>query len=633
MPVPGRMSPGVEVARFSPTGDFLAVCSPDGRLSVWSGREGGPARLEQQLVPSHHLEASTTCLAWGPGNTTKVHSSPGKRKKKASLPTEEIGGDLVALGTRAGRVLIYSIKQGQMITSLKKDGGGSVNCLTWTNSGSSIYTGGEEGNISIYSVSKMSFLDSFQAGNDTIFRLALSSDDSTLFCGSRDIKIWSIASRSLLKTLTGHCNPVSGLIVSSGFLFSTADDERTVTVWRIEGEERSSVASLAVNEAVKQFDLNQEDRETTVSVVTMSGLMQLFLLRPEKKYKKALKPVKSLTIATDKDEKGRISQVPVLAAKLSQKGDLMIGHGESIRPSVERIDISQMETNHCLVRNPQIQSNNQDQFTKTVTPKTDGGVTFLAPGVSMPVGTGKLGKRKPAKEPGGEESLPMEDRLALLSTVDGSKTPPRTDTMAQLLAQGLHSNDNRILSSVLDRADPDLIDNTVKRIPVEAVLPLVTNLMKFIKGRGRVDASHAKWLRSVLSLHTGYLVSVPECRDLLTPVYALLEARTSHYPQVLQLRGKLELLTKQTDVTGEDTEVDTGKEALLVYQDDSSDELEDVMDDLLVPASDTDDDWENDEMDETMDASKLVSDSDDCVEIVNGDGGQDDEDMDSEEED
>ena len=74
----------------------------------------------------------------------------------------------------------------------------------------------------------------------------------------------------------------------------------------------------------------------------------------------------------------------------------------------------------------------------------------------------------------------MEDRLALLSTVDGSKTPPRTDTLAQLLAQvnrltsnsssnrlnksltqGLHSNDQRILTSVLDRADPALIDNTV----------------------------------------------------------------------------------------------------------------------------------------------------------------------------
>ena len=39
-----------------------------------------------------------------------------------------------------------------------------------------------------------------------------------------------------------------------------------------------------------------------------------------------------------------------------------------------------------------------------------------------------------------------------------------------------------------------------------------------------------------------------------------------------------------------------------------------------MPASDTDDDWEEEDGDETMDASKLDnSDSDDCVEIVNGD--------------
>ena len=43
-----------------------------------------------------------------------------------------------------------------------------------------------------------------------------------------------------------------------------------------------------------------------------------------------------------------------------------------------------------------------------------------------------------------------------------------------------------------------------------------------------------------------------------------------------------------------------GKEALLVYQDDSSDEMEDVMNDLLVPASDTDDDFDEEEGDETM---------------------------------
>ena len=49
----------------------------------------------------------------------------------------------------------------------------------------------------------------------------------------------------------------------------------------------------------------------------------------------------------------------------------------------------------------------------------------------------------------------------------------------------------------------------------------------------------------------------------------------------------------------------TGKEALLVYQDDSSDEMEDVMNDLLVPASDTDDDFDEEEGDETMEVFLL----------------------------
>ena len=63
--------------------------------------------------------------------------------------------------------------------------------------------------------------------------------------------------------------------------------------------------------------------------------------------------------------------------------------------------------------------------------------------------------------------------------------------------------------------------------------------------------------------HVRYLVSVPDCQDLLSPVYALLETRTQHYNQVLQLRGKLELLTRQAMDRQGDTVVDTEKQALL----------------------------------------------------------------------
>ena len=73
-------------------------------------------------------------------------------------------------------------------------------------------------------------------------------------------------------------------------------------------------------------------------------------------------------------------------------------------------------------------------------------------------------------------------RLRLLSREEDQKTrAPQSDSMIQLLLQGLHNGDRRILDSVLDRANDDLIDNTVKKLPVEGVIPLVKELQHYIK--------------------------------------------------------------------------------------------------------------------------------------------------------
>ena len=73
-------------------------------------------------------------------------------------------------------------------------------------------------------------------------------------------------------------------------------------------------------------------------------------------------------------------------------------------------------------------------------------------------------------------------RLRLLSRDGENKTtPPRADSMLQLLLQGLNNKDRKILDSVLDRADEELIEKTVRKLPVEAVLPLITELQHYIK--------------------------------------------------------------------------------------------------------------------------------------------------------
>ena len=75
-------------------------------------------------------------------------------------------------------------------------------------------------------------------------------------------------------------------------------------------------------------------------------------------------------------------------------------------------------------------------------------------------------------------------------------------------------------------------------------------------------------------------------------------------------------IREKNDATENGDSVEQGP--LLMYQDDSSDDLENVIDDLLVPGSDSGDDWKDDDIDD----DNMNDDSDDSVEIVN------DEDMD-----
>ena len=100
------------------------------------------------------------------------------------------------------------------------------------------------------------------------------------------------------------------------------------------------------------------------------------------------------------------------------------------------------------------------------------------------VATSSGGTKRKNSESGKTEAMSVADRIKLLSHDQNQKsTPPRTDSVLQLLLQGLNSKDKRILESVLERADEDLITDTVKRLPLEAVLPLLETLHHYIQVR------------------------------------------------------------------------------------------------------------------------------------------------------
>ena len=96
--------------------------------------------------------------------------------------------------------------------------------------------------------------------------------------------------------------------------------------------------------------------------------------------------------------------------------------------------------------------------------------------------SGGGGTKRKNSESGKTDAMSVADRIKLLSHDQNQKsTPPRTDSVLQLLLQGLNSKDKRILESVLERVDEELINDTVKRLPLEAILPLLETLHHYIQ--------------------------------------------------------------------------------------------------------------------------------------------------------
>lgn len=602
------------IYKFSPDGSRLAAVSPDGRLAIWNSN----SEMCEQYSPSCHLESQISTMSWCPASHIKL-------PKKNSKISPESTADFIALGTCSGSVLMYSVRQGDVSTvldsSLVK-----INCITWSHTSKNIFVGAEDGMISIFSILNLELAARMRTGNDGVYSLTLSSDSKRLISGSRNIQVWETKTQTLLQTFIGHANEVRWLTMLERnkmlYILSAAEDDRNISVWKLRETEKpkkpeSVHSTLSVNETIADIAvLPMSEDDIYTSVTTTSGSVQIFHYDFTKKSSAPIKPRYTVQIASEKEKK--VTQIPVFSSHLRNQEEptLTLAYGSETKIQLEELKVTDLKNKHLLHRDMptlQLGGDKVKDFSKVVKPKIPDGVKYLVAGHPLPLGLSKGTKRKP--DNADIESLSLEERLTLLDSKT-QKTGPKTDTMAQLLVQGLHSKDANILNSVLDRDDPELIDNTVKSLPVETVVPLLSVLMKRVQGRG--NTAKVRWTHSVLRNHAGYLISAPNVqKDILMPLNDIISARVSNYPQVLRLKGKIDMIKGQMERNKTEAPTQVNRAPLLVYQDESEDEYSDVLNKLSAPSQGVDED--SDYLDEFLSNGESDEDEDvDEVQEVNG---------------
>ncbi|KDR85279.1 hypothetical protein GALMADRAFT_204784 [Galerina marginata CBS 339.88] len=150
-----------------------------------------------------------------------------------------------------------------------------------------------------------------------------------------------------------------------------------------------------------------------------------------------------------------------------------------------------------------------------------------------------------------------------------------SNSLTRTLIQALHSSDSRLLELCLAHSDPTLILNSVRRLPPQLAIPLITACVERfgrgprssnMKGGGggassQRGSSLLTWLRTVLVVHTGHLMTtrvgpwlitsqIPDLIARLSGLHSTLTTRLSLHESLLSLSGRLDMVLSQVELRG-----------------------------------------------------------------------------------
>uniref|UniRef100_A0A8C0BFL1 WD repeat domain 43 n=1 Tax=Buteo japonicus TaxID=224669 RepID=A0A8C0BFL1_9AVES len=552
---------------------------------------------------------------------------PQRKKRKSEVAEADKQLDVLAIGTAVGSILLYSTVKGELQSKLDGGHDNRVNCVRWHQDNCCLYSCSEDKHIVEWNTQTCKVKCKWKGDNSSVTSLCISPDGKMLLSAGRTIKLWDLETKEVYRHFTGHATSVSSLMfttvkpmnenksfdgITGLYFLSGAIHDRLLSVWYIRSDrkEKNAVMSFTVTDEPTFIDLTVSEVKEEVGAIVCNKIRTIFNCHISFLLgvycKKPLTSNCTIQIATPgNDGDSTPKPVPILAAAFcTDKQSLLLVYGNTLQPIIEKVSLNTTESHVCLIRDIQkvLSLKTDVALTKVKTPVVNLDTKVLVPGIpghSTAVKTPSSGKeKKKNKRKPGETEESIEQRLEALDIdVSKVKTPgglPQTDSFAVLLVQGLESNDAEILNRVLNTRKENVIKNTVARMPIHAVIPLLHELTKRLQGNPYSASLMVRWLKSVFTLHASYLSTLPDLIPQLGMLYQLMESRVKTLQKLSRLHGRLFILVTQvaaSEAVQDVTEVN--QTAKLVYEDESSEE--EGSDDEMIADKDSDENWDEDE--------------------------------------
>ncbi|XP_024890488.1 WD repeat-containing protein 43 [Temnothorax curvispinosus] len=609
---------------FSQDGQYYAVCGNDGKLKIWETASG---RLKHEYTPNRHLSSPCSVIGWisaSPQSAGNVSPSPRKRRRRKSISEESDRKAVVAMGSTNGKITLYDVAAAAVSATLENGHSSTVTAIVWS-ACTGLITAADDYHLVEWNLQENGIKCKWKSGKAKVTALAILSNGKSLLSAERIIKWWNLATKHVIRTFTGHAGHVTFLHTvqvdgTTSYLISGARADSHLSVWALDKNknDKASIATLAMqDEATSISILVAEELQVVILVTTQSGQAHVFKYQPNG-HTKPLKPSLNIVVAADVNQKETVQQIPILAGHLTEDEKLLLAYGNYLNLTFEKVKPDFSDKMQCLIRSEKLDTKKskerkEETISKVKPTAIEDDVEYLAPGIGIPT-------QKRSRTTSGSQLL-LKDRLENLSLNADANTPGRIPTkganMTQLLMQALNSKDKTILTTVLFTKNETVIRNTIAKLPVQAITPLLKELTLMLQGKTYVSKIAVMWLQTLIMTHAAHLMSRPDIAEMLSPILSFIDAKLTLLTAIQRLKGRVSLITGQISQANEEHTKDITEESLLVYQDpDSSDEGAE-KDDIDL-SSESDDDWEEmsdqdvqDEQDEEDNRSVKFEDDDD----------------------
>ncbi|XP_021725519.1 WD repeat-containing protein 43-like isoform X2 [Chenopodium quinoa] len=581
---------------FSPSLDFFAVTSGDGRIKIWDTLKGQLQTEFSDIVSSEetnlltkpenrgHLSIDYTCMKW----------VTFEKKKKRKLDTS-----FLVLGTGSGDVLALDVSAGQLKWKINDCHPGGVTAIAFASRRSCLYTSGADGMVCELDPTTGNLLRNFKASTKAVSSLSVSPDGKTIVTAASQMKIFGSDHKKIQK-FTGHPGAVRCMTLSKDgkYVFSSAVGERYVAVWQVDGSKKQSAScALAMEHPSVYLDCRYDDADGAgfyVLAISEVGVCYFWCGKAIEELRKA-KPARiSFSVEDTYDKNNKGVSAAIYAANIQSTADptaisIFLAHGFLIKPSFEKIMVHHGEDLQLnTTRNGLLLPLSQSRKTKKQMDLQTGATTLdraNAEGALLPVPkvldhyrikqdqSFKLDNSQAVStvtKGVDATACPMENRLKTLGIISDLDVPTAKSTRASSLLKeidiGTTVPPKKMRAAILSMQPSD----------ASKILNVFVDMWQSRSCSGKYVLP---WIYNTLVHHGHHILSQEPENATIASLYKIAKSKGSATQSLLQLSGRLQLVTAQIDkATQLKTQPSLPENEMIESEDEEEDEnVDEVM--------------------------------------------------------